>query len=412
MIPPFHYSIPLLAVLTSLVGCLWKMSAHPRFGKIFRFLPLPFWCYMLPMLGTTLGWLPAASPLYSFLSRQLLPVCLVLLLIGTDLKALARLGPLATVLMAVGALGTMLGGLISFKIYQCWLPAGSWAGIGALSASWIGGSANLLAVKEALQVPDSLMGPLILVDAVVAYSWMALLIWLSAFQNRWAFLIKTSGPATSGPLRRPSSSSPAGAAAEASPPASPEVFSQLASAGRSHIEKRVIGILLSIFLSFTAQWAAAHLPAVGRIMNPASWTILLVTTIALALSLTPLRQLEQHGVSRIGTFALFLLLASIGARADFRAILETPVFLALGLTWISIHGIVLAAGGYLLKAPLGLISTASQANIGGPISAPIVGATYHTELAGIGLLMAILGNILGTYLGLTTALAARFLSKA
>ena len=63
--------------------------------------------------------------------------------------------------------------------------------------------------------------------------------------------------------------------------------------------------------------------------------------------------------------------------------------------------------GYFLKAPLKLIATASQANIGGPVSAPIVGATYQREMAGLGLLMAILGNVLGTYLGLLTAALAR-----
>ncbi len=137
--------------------------------------------------------------------------------------------------------------------------------------------------------------------------------------------------------------------------------------------------------------------------------MLIVTTAALLLSLTPLRKLEQAGASRLGTLALYLLLASIGARADLRAILQTPVFLALGVTWIGIHGLLLLAVGRLLRAPLGLIAAASQANIGGVISAPMVGAAFSAPLAGAGLLMAILGNVVGTSLGLGTALAARWL---
>ena len=172
----------------------------------------------------------------------------------------------------------------------------------------------------------------------------------------------------------------------------------------------LVALLLALSISFLAQWASARFPAFGGVASGSTWTILLVTTAALLLSLTPLRKLGEGGASRLGSFALLVLLASIGARADLRAVIAAPVFLALGLPWIAIHGAILLAAGYLLKAPLGLIATASQANVGGPISAPIVGATFSKPLAGLGLLMAILGNIMGTYLGLLTALAAHAMS--
>ena len=154
-----------------------------------RFLPVPFWCYFLPMLGTTLGLLPATHPLYTLLSQQLLPACLALLLIGTDLKGLARMGPLALWVMLAGSAGTIAGGLASFFLYKRWLPPGSWGAVGALAGSWTGGSANMLAVKEALGVPDALIGPLVIVDAAVAYSWMALLIASSNWQGIWERVI-------------------------------------------------------------------------------------------------------------------------------------------------------------------------------------------------------------------------------
>jgi len=54
--------------------------------------------------------------------------------------------------------------------------------------------------------------------------------------------------------------------------------------------------------------------------------------------------------------------------------------------------------GRLLRAPLALIASASQANIGGVASAPVA------------LLLAVLGNILGTYLGLCCAALCRTVS--
>ncbi|MBI3317806.1 MAG: DUF819 family protein [Candidatus Omnitrophica bacterium] len=364
----------LFAVLLGLVGLLWKLKP----------VPLPLFCYLIPMVLTTIGVLPSQDPLYQLFSEQLLPVCLVLLLLGTDLMGIARLGPLALGMMLLGSLGTVLGGLISFKLYGRWLPEGSWGAVGALAGSWIGGSANLLAVKESLGVPDSLIGPIVIVDAAIAYSWMGLLLWASAWQERWNRLLRaTSGPSPSGhPGRALQSRHPFGGL--------------------------VAGISLSLLISLGAQGVSRQLPDAG-VINSSGWTILIVTTAALFLSLTPLRKLEGAGISRVGTFALYLLLASIGARADFRAIAQAPLFLALGLTWITIHGMVILAGGSLLKAPLGLIATASQAAIGGVVSAPIVGAAYEQNLSGVGLLMAVLGNLLGTPCGILTAWLARLL---
>ncbi len=353
------------------------------------------------MLASSAGWIPREAPLYTFASKQLLPVCLVLLLIGTDLGSLARLGPSAIRIMLAGAGGTILGGAAAFFLYHRWLPSGSWGAVGALTGSWIGGSANLLAVKEALGVPDALVGPIILVDAMIAYSWMGLLIAASAWQERWDRSLGLEplevAPGFTGRLGR--HGGPAELSCE--PCLRPE--------RQKRIEKAGAAILLSIVLSLAAQDIAARLPELPG-FSASTWTILLVTTAALALSATPLRRLEEAGISKIGTWALYGLLITIGARAHFQAILDAPVFLALGLTWILIHGLCLLAAGWVWRVPLGLMATASQANIGGTVSAPMVGAAYSSELAGVGLLMAVLGNLLGTYLGLLTASLLRAFS--
>ncbi len=351
-----------------------------------KFLPAPFWCYMLPMIASTLGWLPKESFVYTFASRQILPVCLVLMLIGTDLKALVRLGPAATRIMLAGATGTIVGGLAAYTLYRKWLPEGSWGAVGALAGSWIGGSANLLAVKEALGVADALVAPIILVDALVAYGWMALLIAASAWEPAWNARINA---ASSEALRRTLPARPPEAALPRHP-------------------APALTLMLSVGLSLFAQRIAQRLPALPG-LTASTWTVMLVTTIALGLSATPLRRLGGEPASSWGKYLLYFLLITIGARADLRAVAQAPVFLAMGITWIAIHGLCLLVTGALWRTPLGLMATASQANIGGVVSAPIVGATYAPELAGIGLLMAVLGNILGTYLGLLTALAARWL---
>jgi uncharacterized membrane protein len=55
------------------------------------------------------------------------------------------------------------------------------------------------------------------------------------------------------------------------------------------------------------------------------------------------------------------------------------------------------------------VAAASQANIGGVASAPVVAEVYHPGLASVGLLLAILGNIVGTWLGILCAQLCRMM---
>jgi uncharacterized membrane protein len=126
-------------------------------------------------------------------------------------------------------------------------------------------------------------------------------------------------------------------------------------------------------------------------------------TVGLILSLTPMRRLEERGASRIGYAALYLMMAAIGAQADLRAVLEAPVFLVVGVVWISIHVATLLIVARLIRAPLFFVATGSMANVGGTASAPVVAAMYHPAMAPVGLLMAVMGYVVGTYAALGLA---------
>jgi uncharacterized membrane protein len=107
------------------------------------------------------------------------------------------------------------------------------------------------------------------------------------------------------------------------------------------------------------------------------------------------------GVSSIGNAGLYLLLATIGASADLGLVTPGDLWLvAIGAVWLLIHIAFLLIGARLLRAPLFLVATASMANVGGTASAPVVAAAFHPSLAPVGLLLAILGGLLGTPIGL------------
>jgi uncharacterized membrane protein len=122
--------------------------------------------------------------------------------------------------------------------------------------------------------------------------------------------------------------------------------------------------------------------------------------------------LEGAGASRIGTVMLYLLVATIGATADFNRVAEAPGYIIVGFIWMAVHVVVLLAVGWVIKAPIFFIAIGSQANIGGAASAPVVASAYHPSLAPVGVLLAVAGYVLGTYAGLICAALLRFVAGA
>jgi len=383
---------PLLIVLTLLaieLLILW-LARHERTKAWFNLLPPVFWIYFLPMLAATFGLLDAKSPAYGLITTWLLPASLLLLLLSVDLKAIVRLGPTALAVFFSGSVGIVVGATLVFKLFKPLIGEPFWSGFGAIAASWTGGSANMIAVKEALTVPDQVFAPMLIVDTVVPYLWMALLIagvvWQQAF-DRWNCSNRSLID---------------------------ELANRVAVAGQAVQQRFSMGGLLLLVPvaaagSGLSRWMGLQFPVIKDVISGYTWTIILVSLLGLALSCTPARRLEQHGASKLGSWLLYFVLTAIGAKASVASFSSALVLIAAGLLIIAVHALFLLVTARLLKAPLFLVAAASQANVGGVASAPVVAEVYQPGLASVGLLLAILGNIFGTYLGIICAQLCRLL---
>ncbi|MDX1973935.1 MAG: DUF819 family protein [Candidatus Sumerlaeia bacterium] len=376
-------------LLASVVAGVFLLSTLPALKGFFTYLPPLIWMYFIPMILTTLAIVPDQSPLYSsFFSRIILPATLVLLILPTDVRTIGQLGPRAILVMLIGTVGIVLGAIISFALFNSLftLPVDSWKGLAGLSGSWIGGSPNMTAVFVSLNAPANIIGPMIILDTVLAYSWLGFLVAMSGHQKR----------------------------IDAATGASAKIVEELSA--RLQLEKegnqrapKSYDIALMVGLAFGISqiclwlgpmifnfWEDLGVKRMSEVLSGFAWGILLITAVSLYLSTTRLRHLDYCGASSIGNIGLYLLLTTYGAQADLRSILDAPVFILLGILWILIHIAILFFGAWLLKAPVFLVATGSMANIGGTASAPVVAASYYPSMAPVGLLMAILGGVLGT----------------
>ena len=374
-----------------LAGVFWLSTLKPL-AKFFEIMPPVIWAYFAPMILTTLGITPSESTVYSWMSTYLLPFALFLLMLTTDLPAILKLGKTAIFMMLAGTAGIVIGGPVAYVLFHSFLPADAWQGLATLSGSWIGGTANMLFIKDSVGASDSILGPIIVVDTVVGYGWMGILIFLSAFQKRfdtWTGADMSVLEQTNARLK------------ELDTTRIPVTTPDLAY---------IVGFTL--LMTVLAIQASNYLPDLGNpvIISGSTWAILLVVTVGLGLSFTPMRKLEHAGASKVGYLALYLLLTSIGARADLAAVLDAPMYMVTGAVWILIHIMILFMVAKLIKTPLFFVATGSMANIGGAASAPVVAGVYFPAMAPVGLLMGVSGYILGIYASLIAAKMLSYLS--
>ena len=90
-----HNAFGVVAVLGAIEVLVLSLSKYERTRTWFDFLPPVFWIYFLPMLAAGTGLIDTQSPVLSFITTNLLPASLVLLLLPVDIRAILRLGPLA-----------------------------------------------------------------------------------------------------------------------------------------------------------------------------------------------------------------------------------------------------------------------------------------------------------------------------
>lgn len=384
-----------------------KIGFFDRFYAIFPPLLL---CYFLPSLLTSFGVVnPEESTLYFVASRFMLPAALVILTMVADLPATARLGPKALTLFLTGTAGVVVGGPIALVIASLIAPGlvggdgpdAVWRGMATVAGSWIGGAANQTAIREIFGAGADAFSIWVAVDVIVANIWMAALLAIaanSAKVDRW---LKADASAVDEVKR----SAEAYEAAHARTPALKDLIFILA-----------IGFGATGFAHFCADFLAPFFkesfPGAAQfsVHSTFFWIVVVATLVGVALSFTRIRNLQGAGATKVGSVFIYILVATVGLNMNIRALAETPAFFLIGALWISIHAGLMILVAKLIRAPSFFLAVGSQANIGGAASAPVVAAAFHPSLAPVGVLLAVLGYVIGTFGGWVSGQAMRMIA--
>ncbi|MEL7121887.1 MAG: DUF819 family protein, partial [Bacteroidota bacterium] len=352
------------------------------------------------------------SRLYFVASRYLLPASLILFTLSIDFKGVINLGPKALIMFFAATIGIVLGGPFALFMVQQFFPglielSGDelWRGLSTIAGSWIGGGANQTAMKEIFEVEENIFGSMIVVDVVVANVWLGFLLfgagiaprvdkWLKADSSAITQLEKSISDYRASVLKIPTTN---------------DVMLLLGVAfGGVALSHLGADLILPLMKKNGAFLESIRL---NSFLSGFFWLVVMATTLGVISSfIKPIRRLEGVGASRWGSVFIYILVATIGMQMDLGEVSKNLGLFVIGLFWMMMHILVLMVVAKIIKAPFFFVAVGSQANVGGAASAPVVASAFSPSLAPVGVLMAVLGYALGTYMAIICAYLMQWLA--
>ncbi len=244
----------------------------------------------------------------------------------------------------------------------------------------MGGTQNFLAVKSALGVSDESMTYTLLMANINYSLLIVILVGIGGFKDKFNAWTKTNV----GPIE--------------------EICSKIGKEDENNGKTTYLDLMLvlgfAMVVSAISQYMATVLPRIGFI-EASIWKILIATFIGIGFALTKVGKMK--GVEEISSISLYMILTMTAANVDLAALVDAPVYIVAGAVILLIHFAIMILLAKLFRLDLYTCGIASIANVGGTSSAPIIAATYDENLVSVSVLMALLGDLAGTFVALGVA---------
>ncbi len=387
-----------IAFLMLVAGGLVALEKYTKW-KIFNFVPPLVMIYLVNMIFCTIGMFDlsagsAVEAAYNNVTSNILYAMIFVLLLQCDFRKLVKLGGRMFAIFLSGTVTVGLGVVIGYPVFMHLIGGGelTWAAVSALYASWVAGTGEMIAVGAALGADEGAFACALATDTVAYSAWVAVALFLVRYTDKWNKRFK----------------------------ADTSKLEAIADVANSEVEKAqatkatgsdwMILIGVSLMVSAISQWVGGQL---GVMLAPigltsGTYTALFVTFTGLICAMTPLGKLPAiSDLSTVYMYAVVSLLASTASLAD---LASAPMWLVYGAFILAVHAILMIVLSKIFKWDMAMVVTASVANVGGVVSAPVVAAAFKPAYAGIGVLMGVLGAALGNVCGLGISFILRMIA--
>jgi len=338
--------------------------------------------------------IPTNAAVYDSVWGYVVPVAIPLLLFKANVKKIWRESGRMIGIFWFAAFGTCIGIVIATMLFKDVIPElGKIAGM--MTASYIGGGVNFVAMTAVFKPQESLVNATIVADNLVMAAFFFLYMWIPGSKAVKKMFITRS------------SSEIAAVNAE-------EVENNAATYwGRKEISLKDIATALAVAVIIAAVskkvggFFGSIIPegnfALDMLRIMISNQFFLITTITVSLvTAFPKFFDDINGAQEIGTFLIYLFFVVIGVPASIKEILINSPLLFVFCTIAALCNLGLTMlGGKLFKFSVEEQMLASNATIGGPTTAAAMAISKGwTDLVIPALLCGIWGYITGNYFGL------------
>ncbi|MFP4081412.1 MAG: DUF819 domain-containing protein [Candidatus Aminicenantes bacterium] len=379
--PHDHWVLWTVLIATAALSILLEQK-----NKIAAKLTGPVLALIFGMLMSNLGLVPTQAPTYDIVWDYVVPLAIPLLLMKLNIRKIIKETGRMFGAFHVSALGTVVGAVIAVFFLHDLIEEVAKIG-GIMTASYIGGGVNFVAMVSTFKPPESLVNATIVADNGVMALYFLVLLALPA-----SALVRKIFPLTK---------------------ISKDFYDQDSREGAKAFWKpkaiSLLDIALSLSLAFiiaaasakvSSYFAAADVPGIVKSVLGQKYLVLTTFSIAIPL-LFPKFAESISGSEEIGTFFIYIFFVLIGVPASFKTVIIKSPLLLLFCTLMLLANFLITFGlGKALKFELEELILVAAATSGGPMNAAAIAISKGwKKLIFPSFLVGIWGYVIGNYIG-------------
>ena len=338
---------------------------------------------IIALLLSNFNIIPLESKVYDDVWGYVVPIAIPLLLFQCDIKKIWKESGRLAIIFLLSSVGTMLGAVVGFYLLREYIPTLNNIA-GTMTASYIGGGVNFVAVQTALNLDKQLASALIVSDnlLMVLYFFVLIIIPTIPFFNKYfkrEYRNDIKNMDDKKEVKRPIT-----------------------------LEDVAFNFTISVLIVAVSFGFSDLILAEDRgyVINFLANKYILLTSITVILATVFSNFFKKLiGSQEIGTFLIYIFFAVIGIPASIKSIVvNSPLLLVFCAIMVIINMVITFAFAKLFNFSLEEAILVSNANIGGPTTATAMAISKGwTKYVAPVMLVGTLGYVIGTYLGLILA---------
>lgn len=330
--------------------------------------------------------LPTEAITYDIVWAYVVPLAIPLLLMKMNIRKIIKETGRLFGAFHVSALGTVVGAFVAVLFLHELIAEVAKIG-GIMTASYIGGGVNFVAMVSTFKPPESLVNATIVADNGVMVLYFLVLLALPA-----SALVRKIFPLTSVSKGFYDEDSREGAKAFWKP----KPISLLDIA----LSLSLAFIIAAASFKVSSFFGSADMPSIVRSILGQQYLVLTTFSIAIPLFFPKFAE-KITGSEELGTFLIYIFFVLIGIPASFKTvIMESPLLLLFCGLMLFMNFLVTFGLGKLFRFELEELVLVAAATSGGPLNAAAIAISKGWRaLVFPSFLVGIWGYVIGNYLG-------------